>query len=361
MVVMKDPESLLIVDDEEINRAILANLFQAEYQILEAANGREALAVLHQHQDTVSAVLLDVIMPEMDGIEVLRRLHDDGLTQRFPVFLITADSADATMREAYRLGVMDIILKPVVPYIVQRRVNSIVELYRARRQLGATVEQQRDQLLVQTQQLAAMGMGMVEALATAIEFRSDESGQHVRRIRDITCHLLRHTALGTGFTDSEIQLIGVGAITHDVGKISIPDAILHKPGRLTPEEFSIIQSHTVNGAKLLSHIPQMRQHEAYRYAYDIALHHHERWDGRGYPDGLVGNATPIWTQIVALADVYDALVSPRCYKAPLPADQAVQLILEGACGAFNPALLDAFTQCEPDLRLLYQSVCSVTP
>ena len=260
MVVMKDPESLLIVDDEEINRAILANLFQAEYQILEAANGREALAVLHQHQDTVSAVLLDVIMPEMDGIEVLRRLHDDGLTQRFPVFLITADSADATMREAYRLGVMDIIFKPVVPYIVQRRVNSIVELYRARRQLGATVEQQRDQLLVQTQQLAAMGMGMVEALATAIEFRSDESGQHVRRIRDITCHLLRHTALGAGFTDSEIQLIGVGAITHDVGKISIPDAILHKPGRLTPEEFSIIQSHTVNGAKLLSHIPQMRQH-----------------------------------------------------------------------------------------------------
>lgn len=361
MVVMKDPESLLIVDDEEINRAILANLFQAEYQILEAANGREALAVLHQHQDTVSAVLLDVIMPEMDGIEVLRRLHDDGLTQRFPVFLITADSADATMREAYRLGVMDIIFKQVVPYIVQRRVNSIVELYRARRQLGATVEQQRDQLLVQTQQLAAMGMGMVEALATAIEFRSDESGQHVRRIRDITCHLLRHTALGAGFTDSEIQLIGVGAITHDVGKISIPDAILHKPGRLTPEEFSIIQSHTVNGAKLLSHIPQMRQHEAYRYAYDIALHHHERWDGRGYPDGLVGNATPIWTQIVALADVYDALVSPRCYKAPLPADQAVQLILEGACGAFNPALLDAFTQCEPDLRLLYQSVCSVTP
>ena len=356
---MKDPESLLIVDDEEINRAILANLFQTEYRILEASNGREALAVLHQQQDMVGAVLLDVIMPEMDGIEVLRRLHEDGLTQRFPVFLITADSADTTMREAYRLGVMDIILKPVVPYIVQRRVNSIMELYRARRQLGATVAQQRDQLLVQAQQLAAMGMGMVEALATAIEFRSDESGQHVRRIRDITCHLLRHTALGAGFSDSEIQLIGVGAITHDVGKISIPDAILHKRGRLTPEEFTIIQSHTVNGAKLLAQIPQMRRHEAYRYAYDIALHHHERWDGRGYPDGLVGDATPIWTQIVALADVYDALVSPRCYKAPLPADEAMQMILDGSCGAFNPALLEAFTHCEPDLRLLYQPVCQV--
>lgn len=351
---MYEVESLLIVDDEEINRAILANLFEKEYRILEAADGAQALEVLQAEEGQISALLLDVIMPRMDGMAVLRRLHETGRTDQIPVFLITADSADSTMRQAYDLGVMDIIFKPVIPYVVHRRVNSIVELFRARRRLGATVEKQRSELLRQTQQLAALSMGMVESLATAIEFRSDESGQHVRRIRDITCHLLRHTALGKGFSDSEIQLIGVGAITHDVGKISIPDSILHKRGRLSPEEFHIIQSHTVKGAELLAQIPQMRHHEAYRYAYDIALHHHERWDGRGYPDGLVGDAVPIWTQIVALADVYDALVSKRCYKDAMSPDEAVSLIRSGGCGAFNPALLDAFCSVEPDLRILYR-------
>lgn len=355
---MNETEPLLIVDDEEINRAILGNLFDQEYPILEAADGQEALDILHRHNNHVSAVLLDIIMPRMNGLEMLRLLHQKGLTNRFPVFLITSETADETMRSAYEMGVMDIIIKPITPYVVHRRVNSIVELYRARRQLGATVAQQRDQLLLQTQQLASLSMGMVESLATAIEFRSDESGQHVRRIRDITCHLLRHTALGEGFSENEIRLIGVGAITHDVGKISIPDAILHKRGRLSPEEFEIIKSHTVKGAELLAQIPQMRQHEAYRYAYDIALHHHERWDGRGYPDGLVGDAVPIWTQIVALADVYDALVSKRCYKDPYSAQKAVEMILDGSCGTFNPALLDAFLQEESTLRKLYEPVMS---
>lgn len=355
---MNETEPLLIVDDEEINRAILGNLFDQEYPILEATDGQEALDILHRHNNHVSAVLLDIIMPRMNGLEMLRLLHQKGLTNQFPVFLITSETADETMQSAYEMGVMDIIIKPITPYVVHRRVNSIVELYRARRQLGATVAQQRDQLLLQTQQLASLSMGMVESLATAIEFRSDESGQHVRRIRDITCHLLRHTALGEGFSENEIRLIGVGAITHDVGKISIPDAILHKRGRLSPEEFEIIKSHTVKGAELLAQIPQMRQHEAYRYAYDIALHHHERWDGRGYPDGLVGDAVPIWTQIVALADVYDALVSKRCYKDPYSAQKAVEMILDGSCGTFNPALLDAFLQEESTLRKLYEPVMS---
>lgn len=349
---MKEIESLLIVDDEEINRAILGNLFEQEYRIIEARNGLEALAIL-QRQEPVSAILLDVIMPEMDGMTLLRELHRMGLPKQTPVFLITSDTADTTMQEAYSLGVMDIIFKPIISYIVHRRVNSVVELFRARKKLSATVQQQRDKLLLQTQQLASLSMGMVEALATAIEFRSDESGQHVRRIRDITCHLLRHTALGDGFSEEEINLIGVGAVTHDVGKISIPDAILHKPGRLTRDEFEIIKTHTVRGAELLSQIPQMREHAAYQYAYDIALHHHERWDGHGYPDGLAGASVPIWTQIVALADVYDALISKRCYKDALGADEAVRMILDGECGAFNPALLDAFIQEETVLRRLY--------
>ena len=257
------------------------------------------------------------------------------------------------MREAYELGVMDVIIKPVVPYMVRRRVNSVVELFGARRRLGAEVERQRDQLLTQAQQLAEMSMGMVEALSTAIEFRSGESGEHVRRIHDITCYLLRHASLGADLSEEEIKLIGVGAITHDVGKISIPDAVLNKNGRLTPEEFELMKTHTLKGAELLSCIPQMREHSAYRYAYDIALHHHERWDGGGYPHHLAGNQIPIWTQVVSLADVYDALVSERCYKDALSPEVAMDMILTGQCGVFNPKLLNSFQELEPALREFY--------
>ncbi len=347
--------TILIVDDEEINRAILANLFEEEYTILEAENGREGLRQILKYQEILNAVLLDVIMPEMNGLEVLQQLFEEDLTSSIPVFLITADASDNTMRQAYEMGVMDFISKPVVPYVIHRRVNSVVELFQARKKLSAEVQRQRDQLLVQAQQLADMGMGTVEALATAIEFRSDESGEHVQRIHDITCYLLCNTPLGDGLDRDEIDLIGMASIMHDVGKISIPDQILHKRGRLTTEEFEIMKSHTIKGAELLSTIPQMRQHEVFRYAYDIALHHHERWDGRGYPHGLVGNETPIWTQIVALADVYDALVSKRCYKDALPTDVAVEMILSGQCGVFNPQLLHCFQSVEPSLRQFYQT------
>ena len=175
----------------------------------------------------------------------------------------------------------------------------------------------------------------------------------MRRIHDITCHLLRHTPLGEGLTEEDIQLIGMASITHDVGKIAIPDAILNKNGRLTKEEYEIMKTHAQKGAELLAQIPQMRSHAAFRYAYDIALHHHERWDGRGYPDGLVGEATPVWTQIVALADVYDALVSKRCYKEAYSFDTAVHMIVDGQCGIFGPRLLAHFQAAEPALRKMY--------
>ena len=349
----EDRERLLVVDDSELNRALLANLFEDEYRILEAGNGREGLEAIRREGEGLSAVLLDVVMPELDGIQVLRRLRADGLTERLPVFLITAETSGQVIREAYELGVMDVISKPVVPYVVQRRVNSVIELFRARRRLGAEVERQRDELLRQARQLVELSVGMVEALSAAIEFRSDESGQHVRRIHDITVHVLRRTPLGAGLTEEEIGLIGMAAVTHDVGKIAIPDSILNKPGRLTPEEFGIMKTHTVQGARLLSRIPQMREHAAYRYACDIALHHHERWDGRGYPEGLKGEDLSIWSQVVALADVYDALVSKRCYKAAVGFDEALDMIRTGQCGTFNPRLLEHFWRVEPEIRRLY--------
>lgn len=346
--------TILIVDDDEINRGILDNLFSAFYEVEEAENGKAGLEMLQENPEKYCAVLLDVVMPVMDGLEVLRHLKVAGLLEKIPVFLITAEASDSTMKEAYRLGVMDVISKPVVPYIVIRRINSIVELFRARKRLGNVVEQQQSELLLQAQKIISLNQGMTESLSTAIEFRSGESGEHVRRIREITEYILRHTEFGKGLKEEEIEEIGLGAIMHDVGKIAIPDGILNKPGRLTSEEFEIMKTHTVQGAALLEKIPQLREQGAYIYAYDIARHHHERWDGRGYPDGLKGEEISTWAQVVSIADVYDALSCKRVYKDAFPREKVIQMILDGECGAFNPKLLECFLSVEKELYQLYE-------
>ena len=232
---------LLIVDDDAINRAVLEEIFAADYAIEEAENGAEGLEKILAEPERLCAVLLDVVMPAMDGLEVLRRLRQEDLLRRIPVFLITAEAGDQVLREAYSLGVMDVISKPVVPYLVRRRVRSVIELFQARRQLSRTVESQRERLLRQAEEIIALNQGMVETLATAIEFRSEESGDHVRRIHDITKRLLSETALGKDLAPEEIEEIAMASILHDVGKIAVPDSILNKPGRLTAEEFEIMK------------------------------------------------------------------------------------------------------------------------
>ena len=346
--------SLLIVDDDAINRAILEQIFAPYYAIEEAADGRAGLAAILAGQDRLCAVLLDVVMPELDGLQVLRRLRELEIPEQLPVFLITAEASDAVLREAYGLGVMDVISKPVVPYVVLRRVQSVIELFRARGRLRRTVESQQARLLDQAREIIALNQGMIEALATAIEFRSEESGDHVRRIHDITRFLLAETELGRGLAAGEIEEIALASILHDVGKIAVPDAILNKPGRLTPEEFEVMKTHTVQGAALLGRIPQLRQQGAYRYALDIARHHHARWDGRGYPDGLRGDEITVWAQVVSLADVYDALSCRRVYKDAFPRERVLEMIRDGACGVFNPRLLACFFEAEETLSRLYR-------
>ncbi len=349
------PETLLIVDDNEINRAVLESIFSGEYLIEEAENGKEAVDKLTLMGDNICAILLDVIMPVMDGMEVLEELNKMGTTGHTPVFLITAETADSTLKRAYSLGVMDVITKPVVPYIVKRRINSVIELFRARKQLSQKVEEQHSKILDQAERIIQLNMGMIESLSTAIEFRSGESGGHVRRIHDITKYMLEYTEFGNGLDNETISHIALAAIMHDVGKIAVPDAILNKQGKLTAEEFEIMKTHTVQGAHLLEKIPQMRNHAAFKYAYDIARHHHERWDGRGYPDGLKGDEISIWAQIVSIADVYDALISKRVYKDAFPVEKALKMIAEGQCGVFNPKLLSSFFDVEKKIRKIYES------
>ena len=345
--------ALLIVDDDELNRAVLRNIFEPYYPIWEAGDGRQGLEAVLEGQGQLCAVLLDVVMPGMDGIQVLRELARRDIPRRLPVFLITAEATGAVTAEAYQLGVMDVIQKPIEPFVVLRRVQSVIELYQARERLRGVVKTQEAELLQSAQRIIRLNQGMIEALAAAIEFRSEESGGHVRRIHDITWLLLSRTEMGEGLSPQEIDQMALASITHDVGKIAVPDTILNKPGPLTPEEFAVMKTHTVQGARLLGRVPQLREQGFYPYAWDIARHHHERWDGGGYPDGLKGEEITPWAQVVSLADVYDALRCKRVYKEALPREKVLSMIQEGACGAFNPRLLRGFLKVEEELSRLY--------
>lgn len=351
----KELETMLIVDDSELNRVILKEIFGDAYRIEEAENGQEGWEKFQADSDRICAVLLDVVMPVMDGMEFLRKMKQDGQVEKVPVFLITASESTDVLREAYEIGVMDVINKPVIPYMIRRRVDSVVELFQARKKLKNKVKEQSSEILAQAQKIIELNRGMIEALSTAIEFRSGESGEHVKRICSITRLMLQQTEFGDGLTEDEIEQIALGAIMHDVGKIAVPDEILNKPGRLTPEEYEIMKTHAAKGGELLDKIPQMKQHDIYKFAYDIARHHHERWDGRGYPDGLKGDEISVWAQIVSIADVYDALVSPRVYKKAMGYDEALELITGGGCGVFNPKLLEAFLSIEKQCRKLYEA------
>ena len=330
--------SLLIADDSEINRTILIEAFKEEYDIVEAENGSEAIRALQNNRD-IAAVLLDLVMPDMSGMEVLREMNKTGDIFRVPVFIVTALDNEETLVDAYHLGAVDVIVKPFITHFLKCRVANIIELYRHRNNLESVVTEQLSRL-------NSMNRSMVETLASVIEFRSCESGEHVRRISYITSVLM--TAISEMYPEYyhskiEIDQIALAAVLHDVGKISIPDLILNKPAKLTKPEFEIMKKHTVKGCEILSSIPsEMMDKEVYRLSYDICRHHHERWDGNGYPDGLKGDEISIQSQVVALADVYDALTSPRVYKGAYDHEKAMEMILNGECGSFNPKLIEAF-------------------
>ena len=351
-----DPKPILIVDDDALNRAILRKIFSEFYAVEEAVNGCEGVEKLRTPGSEYCAVLLDVMMPGMTGIEVVRWMQENGMLEKTPVFLITSETGEGVIREAYELGVMDVIRKPVISFVVLRRVKSIIELFDARRHLSNVVEDQNAELLRQAKKIIELNQGMIEALATAIEFRNEESGGHVQRISAITRIMLENTAFGAGLSEKEIENIALASIMHDVGKITIPDAVLTKRGKLTPEEYEVMKSHTTKGVAILERIPQLRDSGIYDYACDIAQHHQERWDGRGYPDGLAGSDISPWAQVVSLADVYDALSCRRVYKPPFPREKVLGMIQTGQCGLFNPDLLENFLSVEETLFELYKDL-----
>ena len=319
---------------------MLASVFEDDFVIMEASDGQEALDLMKSHNRRIAAVLLDVIMPGTDGITALRRMKKREYHDRFPTFLITSDTSKETVEEGFKLGAADIILKPFVASFISRRIRNVIELYAARGQLSETV-------MLQNDKIESMRRDMFEGLVSVIEFRDAEGLEKSHRVHTMTKRLLEQLGkYDESFkcTDEEIEKISLAAILHDIGKLMIPDSILNKEGHLDPEEEKIMQTHTVNGAKML-HQMLDREDPIYRYAYDICRHHHERFDGRGYPDRLVRNEITIPAQVVGLVDAYDALRHGRAGRgAAVSHEVAVKMILNGECGAFSQPLLDCFEE-----------------
>ena len=340
-----EKQQILIVDDEYINRVILAEMFQDEqdaYELIEAENGEEAVRQIENGQDIV-LILLDIVMPVMDGFKVLEYMEGKGLLNKIPVILITGETIQDSEGKAYAFGVADVIHKPFYPNIVKRRSNNIIELYQNKRNMEMRLKEQEIAIRAQEKEIRETNEFMIDALSSVVESRSVETGDHTKRIKYYTrlmARCLKEHFPQYGLTDMQVDAISRASVLHDVGKIGISDAILLKPGRLTNEEFDIMKTHTTIGCDLLEKFYRNRTSEFYRYCYGICRHHHARWDGRGYPDGLRGDEIPISAQIVALADVYDALTSERVYKNAIPHSEAIQMILKGQCGAFNPQALE---------------------
>ncbi len=329
-------QKILIADDSEMNRSILTDMLEEEFDIIEAENGLEAVSILQRGADELSLVLLDIVMPEMDGFEVLMVMNQRRWIEDVPVIMISSETRSSQIERAYKLGITDFISRPFDALIVHRRVVNTILLYAKQKKLIGLVEEQ-------IYQKERHGNLMIEILSHIVEFRNGESGMHVRNVRTLTELLLRHLVQRNSryqLTPMEISIISTASALHDIGKIAIDEAILNKPGKFTDEEFAVMKTHTTIGAKMLEEMVMYRDEPLVRAAHDIARWHHERYNGRGYPDGLVGDAIPISAQVVAMADVYDALTSERVYKKAIPHEQAILMILEGKCGVFNPELLE---------------------
>lgn len=349
---LRTRQKILIVDDSEMNRAILCEMLGKEYDILEAGNGRDGLKLLREYGTSISLVLLDIVMPIMDGFEVLNTMAKENLLDDIPVIMISSENSDDIIQKAYEMGISDYISRPFDAKIVYRRVFNIITLYTKQRRLVSLVTDQ-------IREKERNNNMMVTILSHIVEFRNGESGAHVLHIRRLTERILTELIRVTDrypLTADQRELIVMASALHDIGKIAIDEKILNKPGRLTPEEFEVIKTHTVVGAEILDKLDIYRDEAMIRTAREICRWHHERYDGRGYPDGLKGDEIPISAQVVALADVYDALVNERVYKKAYSHEVAVQMILSGECGAFNPLLLECLEKIAPELPVLESSL-----
>ena len=328
-------------------------MLEDSYKCIEATDGEEALALMEQYQDRIAIVLLDLIMPKSDGLCVLHTMEKRGWNNSMPVLIISSDASMAMQQKCFSYGVFDYIQKPFDRILVMQRVKNAVDSYSYKNNLEEKVNEQTKELRAQNDKLNQINDKVIELLGSVVEARNLESGLHIKRVKEYTRILAnvmakRHPEMG--LTDHLIDLIVAASPLHDIGKIMITDDVLLKPGRLTPEEYEYMKTHTTKGHELLKYASNIWNEEYNNACLEIARYHHERWDGHGYPDGLAGDDIPISAQLVSIADVYDALVTDRPYKKPFSTEKAYEMIMNGECGVFSPKLLECFEYARNDME-----------
>lgn len=339
-------KSILIIDDTALNRDMLSMILEEDYEtIYKASNGLEGIKAIDKYSDSLIAILLDLIMPVMDGIQVLEYMKKKNLTEKIPVIIISTSNSSSVEKQALDLGAADFIKKPFDTALIRRRVKNISELYIYKENLENTVEDQIKELKEQAESLKQSKLNIIDVIGTIVESRNLESGEHIQRVKKYT-NIIANKVMQEypeyNLTAELVEIITNASSLHDIGKIAIPDSILLKPGKLTSEEFEIMKSHTIEGSKMITNIDNVWDQLYDEISYNITRYHHERFNGKGYPDGLSGDDIPIEAQIVSIADVYDALINVRCYKDAYSKDKAFEMILNGECGEFNPKIINCF-------------------
>ena len=339
-------QRILVVDDSEMNRAILCEMLKDDFEIVEATNGQECVSLIEQYGKEISLVLLDIVMPVMDGFEILMYMNRNHWIEDVPVIMISSEESENYIRKAFKFGVSDYISRPFDSKVVYQRVFNTIKLYAKQRRLISMVSDQMHEKEKNNQM-------MVEVLSQIMEFRNGESGLHVVHINTLTRLLLERLVENTdayNLTPDDCYLISTASAFHDIGKVGIDESILNKPGKLTKEEFETMKEHTLIGASMLDKLEHYKDEKMIKIAYQICRWHHERYDGKGYPDGLTGEQIPIAAQVVSVADVYDALVGKRVYKDAYSHEQAMKMILNGECGAFNPLLMEVLVEIQDKIK-----------
>lgn len=351
---------VLIIDDAEINRDILSEILKEKYEILQADNGRKAIEIMASNLEEISVILLDLYMPVCDGIKVLKFMEQQNWIGKVPVLIISSETSTDIEKRCFDLGISDFIHKPFDYDLVSRRIDNIVNLFNLQHKLEEKVEMQTKAikkqyklLVYQAEKLKKTNDKIVEVLGSVVECRDFQDGTHVQHVRDISKIIATRVMKDYpeyGLNEEKVENISLASVLHDVGKIAIPDSILLKPSKLNKDEKEYMQSHTLRGCEIVENMRGVWGKEIEKTIYDVCRNHHERYDGKGYPDGLVGDKTPISAQIVAIADAYDELISERVYKRAYSLDEAFQMILSGECGVFSPKMLETFRLCRKEIE-----------
>ena len=360
---------VLIVDDSKFNRQVLKNILEEDYEILEAENGREALVIIEEQMKEIAAVLLDIVMPEVNGVTLLKMLNEKDYLNEFPVLVVTSEQDVELVAECFDYGISDFIRKPVNTDFVKQRVQKLVDLYLQKNEFKERLERQtftlRNQyklLQQQADQLKKSNERMIDVLGTVVEYRNMEERSHLTMVKGFTEILANHMMQDYpeyGLTEEKIKIIVSASVLHDIGKVMIPDAILLKPGKLTGEEFEYMKSHSIRGYDIIESIKELWEEDYVKCSMEITRSHHEKYDGGGYPDGLKGDEIPISAQLVSVADCYAALISESVYKDAIPLDEAFNMILQGECGVFSYKLLECFRKAKEELREVAKA-CGIT-